>query len=277
MLMTNRILRLDVQDTSLIPAEAEVRVTVVPEYQDAGTEVRGRLIGPRCRFASTVEVAYHLRRLPMKSDSTSLTYRVVIPEANLWEPVSPHLYSGPIELWQDGVRCETMQVCHGLRDVAIGASGLRLNGRPLRLRGREVQSLSEEEALALRQEGYNLLLTPVGEDSRHIWELADQVGFFVLGKVGEGCDAALTAGLARHSSCVGWLLAGDTTPARLATAPLLGSVVGAARSADVNFLAVPSGETPPEESDQPMLLMGGQADETRDGGSLVLGAVEQWG
>ncbi len=108
--MSNRILRIDLEDRSLVPAEAEVRVSVVPEHIDAGTEVRGRLMGPQCRFASTVEVAYHLRRLPAQSGTNALHFRVIIPEANQWNPVSPHLYAGPIELWQDGVRA-TLSMC----------------------------------------------------------------------------------------------------------------------------------------------------------------------
>jgi hypothetical protein len=213
--MSNRILHIDLEERSLVPAEAEVRVKVVPERIDAGTEVRGRLMGPRCRFASTVEVAYHLRPLPVTAETNTLVFRVIIPEASLWEPVSPHLYIGPIELWQDGVRCDVVTVRHGLRHVSLGPQGLRLNGRPLRLRGREVAALGEDEALALRQEGYNLLVAPVSEASRPIWDLADQLGFFVLGKVDEQSSATLTAELARHPSCLGWLRTGEEIPAEL--------------------------------------------------------------
>src|SRR4051812_29148320 len=123
--MNNRLLRVEVRSHSLIPAEAEVRITAAPERLTAATELRGRLMGPRCPFAATVEVAYHLR--PMASDVPgTLAARVVIPEASLWEPESPFLYAGPVELWQDGVRCDRAEVLHGLRSVQLGARGLRV-------------------------------------------------------------------------------------------------------------------------------------------------------
>jgi hypothetical protein len=269
--MSNRILHVDLEDRSLVPAEAEVRITVVPEHIDARTEVRGRLMGPRCRFASTIEVAYHLRPV---AASTALAFKVIIPEASLWEPESPHLYSGPIELWQDGVRCDVIQVRHGLRHIAVGPKGLRLNGRFLRLSGREVPSQNEGEALALRQAGHNLLLAPVTEETQHVWDVADQMGFFVLGKIDERSNSALAATLARHPSCLGWLLMKGEFTAKLASAPLLGVMAGTAAPAEANFATVPAGEAPPAEGELPLLLLGGRAEQMGEGGPLVLGVVE---
>src|SRR5437016_5802579 len=115
--MPNFILHVELSDYSLIPAEADVRITVVPRIQITATEVRGRLMGPRCRFASTVEVAYHFRPLLIPTSQPALTVRAIIPEANFWEPQTPHLYSGPLELWQDGHLCDAIQVRHGLRHL----------------------------------------------------------------------------------------------------------------------------------------------------------------
>jgi hypothetical protein len=201
--MSNRILSVTLRDHSLIPAEAVVHVTVVPQRLDAGTEVRGRLMGPRCRFASTVEVAYHLRPLPVPTGQPALTLRAIIPEASFWEPNSPHLYAGPIELWQDGQRCEVVQVRRGLRHLTLGPHGLRLNGKPLQLSGREVAMLDDESALALRESGYNLVVAGVDESTKAIWEIADRIGLFVLGRI-QG-ETAVTHELAGHPSCLGWI------------------------------------------------------------------------
>src|SRR5262249_19741595 len=141
--MSSRILRVELRDRSVIPAEAEILVTVEPARLDGGTEVRGRLMGPRCHFASTIEVAYHLRPLLVPTGRPALTLRAIIPEASLWEPETPHVYTGYVELWQDGVREEVVQVRHGLRQVSLGPRGLRLNGRLLRLRGHEVEQLDD--------------------------------------------------------------------------------------------------------------------------------------
>src|SRR5690242_15175790 len=123
--MDNRIRQIEVRDRSLVPAEAEVWIIVTAERQTPTTELRGRLMGPRCPYASTVEVAYPLRSLPpgRASESPGLTRRVVIPEACLWEPVSPFLYQGPIELWQDGQSCDRLMLNHGLRSFHLDERG----------------------------------------------------------------------------------------------------------------------------------------------------------
>jgi hypothetical protein len=277
--MSNRILHVEVKDRSVVPAEAELRVTVVPERIDERTEVRGRLMGPRCRFASTVEVAYHMRRLPVTEAGSGFVFKVIIPEASSWEPESPHLYVGPIELWQDGVRADVVTLRYGLRRVSLGPRGLRVNGRPLTLRGRELTSLDEAEALSLREFGYNSLLVPVSEGSRHVWDVADQIGFFVLGKVGQGSDAALTGELARYSSCLGWLSVGDESTVGLVNAPLMGIASGTFRqdraSFAADFVAIPPGEALTDDRGLPVLLLGGGAEHEQEGGRVVLGVVER--
>ncbi|HWG46365.1 MAG TPA: hypothetical protein VN688_26620 [Gemmataceae bacterium] len=210
-LMDNRIRQLEVHDRSLIPAEAELWITVTAECHTPTTEIRGRLMGPRCPYASTVEVAYPLRPLPphrTSPQSIGATMRVVIPEASLWEPESPFLYQGPIELWQDGQRRDQIKLSHGLRSFLLGERGLRVNGRPLTLRGRTVSACSDEDALALRQAGCNLLVVPVEADTLAVWERADRLGFFVLGQLRENCEQTLRhlEILSRHTSCLGWLI-----------------------------------------------------------------------
>lgn len=222
--MSNNILHVELRDRSVIPAEAEILVTVVPRLVDGGTEVRGRLMGPRCRFATTIEVAYHLRPLLIPTGRPAVTLRVIIPEASSWEPESPHLYHGPIELWQDGVRCDAIQIRHGLRHVSTGPRGLRVNGRLLRLRGRRVSALAEEEALSLREQGYNLLVAPVRESTRSIWEVADRIGFFVVGRLEAHQGGEVIADLMGHPSTLGWLLGAEgVAPSELPPGALLGS------------------------------------------------------
>jgi hypothetical protein len=204
--MTNRIRHVEVRDRSLSPAQAEVHVLVTPERRTPTTEVRGRLMGPSCPYSNTVEVAYPLRPLP--GEGATLVCRVVIPEASLWEPESPFLYHGPVELWEDGVRHDRITVSHGLRQVQLGPRGLRINGRPLTLRGRETERLSDDEALALRQAGCNLLVADAVGATAPLWEAADRFGFLVLGRVADADEEALRrlAELERHPCCLGWLV-----------------------------------------------------------------------
>jgi Glycosyl hydrolases family 2 len=247
--VSNRIRSIHLRDASLVPAEAVVHVVVFPERIDAGTQVRGRLMGPRCRFASTVEVAYHLRQLSASADSVTL--RAVIPEASFWDPQSPHLYAGPVELWQDGQRVEAITVRHGLRHLTLGPRGLRVNGRLLALRGRRVTGLDDTAALALRESGYNLVVVPVKEETKAIWEVADRIGLFVLGRL-EG-EAGLRGVLSGHPSCLGWLKGDD------------GVLVG---ETEASFVARASGQG---NGDRPALLLDAPAGQ---GGDAVLGVVE---
>ncbi|MGH7174270.1 MAG: hypothetical protein ACRELF_04355 [Gemmataceae bacterium] len=207
--MDNRIRRITVRNVQLMPAQAEVWITVVPEHQTSTTEVRGRLMGPSCPYASTIEVAYPLRPLSPSqkpTEPTGLTRRVIIPEVSLWEPQCPFLYQGPIELWQDGQRHDRVIVRHGLRSVHRNERGLCVNGRPLTLQGRRIAVCSDEEATRLRQKGYNLFIAPVTASSLAVWERADRFGFLVLGQLGEDADETrLVEMLHPQASCLGWL------------------------------------------------------------------------
>ena len=191
--MTNRIVRVSLRDHALSPAEADVRLVVIPERSDSGTEVRGRFVGPRCLFAETIEVAYPLRLVGEE-------YRVVIPEASFWDTISPHLYLVHVELWQDGTKCDEVRLRHGLRGLRGTAKGLMVNGSLQTLRGRIIPSISEDEARRLRLDGVNLLIAPALVPA--VWEIADRVGFFVLGM---GTDEPLE----EHPSHLGWLAPGQ--------------------------------------------------------------------
>src|SRR5437868_42099 len=133
-LVANRIRRVEIRERLLDPTEPEVWVMVHPERMTPTTEVVGRLMGPRCRFADTVEVAYPLRPFARVPEGlTGLPRRAVIPEASLWEPESPFLYQGPVELWEEGRPSDCLQLSLGLRTITLGPRGLRLNGRAVTL------------------------------------------------------------------------------------------------------------------------------------------------
>jgi hypothetical protein len=205
--MSNRIVSAEVTTTRFDPAQCELRVVVVPEQPAADLELRGRLTGPRCLYSETVEIAYPLRPLP--SEAGLLRARTVIEEASLWEPQTPFLYEGVLELWQAGVLIDRTHLAHGVRQLVLGRHGLRLNGQPFVVRGVMRDNCAEVEAFRLRQTGVNLLLVSVRPDAAELWGLADRFGFFVLGRIDPEDDQALWLAadtLSRHTSCLGWLL-----------------------------------------------------------------------
>jgi hypothetical protein len=209
--MKNRIHLVNDAGRSLSPMEAEVRLTVFADHVTPTTEIRGRLVGPRCRFATTVEVAYPLRSPPHeRGEIPPLTVCAVIPEPCLWDTQSPFLYRALVELWEDGERCDQAQFDVGLASLTMGTSGLYWNGKRLALRGTTRLPASDAEALRLRQAGYNLLLAPVAQI--RTWFTAYEVGFLVLGRLALSEQALRQASVAGAMvSCLGWLLDKELT------------------------------------------------------------------
>jgi hypothetical protein len=283
--MSNRIRQIRVHNSSLSPTHAEVCLTVFAERQTPTTEVRGRLTGPSCLYASTVEIAYPLRVPPSDGQPATtelgITRRVIIPEPSLWDTESPFLYQGVVELWQDGQRCDKQTIRHGLRSLQRGKRGLLLNGRPLRLRGRSLSApletaLAEDAALRLREADVNLLLAPVEEKTLRLWPRADRFGFLVLGRVRDESERTLRhlETLSNQASCLGWLMETNRpVPTPLPPGGLLGwtgdFVSPATSLAGIDFLF---GSLELANLGKPMLVKGEVTSSSSEGCS-ILGTV----
>ena len=212
------------------PAEAEIRI--------AGAEsVTGRLRGPRCHYASTVEVAYYVKPAPDGG------FRAIVPEPSFWDPETPFLYEAVLQCGD-----ETVVRRHGLRTVQLSAAGLRVNRKPFRVDGVVRHELTD--AAGLRAAGVNTILCPVSAATAEVWEQAAELGFFVLGLLPSVPDAvALARTLKDQASCLGWLLddAELMEPLALQTRPRLEPLFGlraASATMDappwVHFLAGPA-------------------------------------
>ncbi len=202
--MLNRIRDVVVLNHRLDPVETELAIFVLLETVTPGTQLKGRLTGPRCALSSTIEIAYAVRECD-RSDPIEL--RVIIPEPCWWEPETPFLYVGSLELWQDGEFCERVALSHGIRWLQLTSKGLHLNGMPFTLRGKDVEpTLTESAARTLREKGFNALFTTVAEPRLDLWKVADRMGFLVIGMAPEmmtflDCRNELTA----HPSTFGWI------------------------------------------------------------------------
>jgi hypothetical protein len=243
-MLSARVRHSEVRNHVLNPAEAEVRITVTPTELLPDGEMRGRLVGPRCHYATTIEVAYPLRPL---SDSPlergELAARVIIPEPSLWDPESPFLYQGCAEVWADGKRWCEVDIIHGLRVLQFGKGVLRCNGRALRVRGVPRQHLSARDALQLRQEGYNLLLSPVSAETAGLWDIADGFGFLMLGRLNDMHAAVGQAeSLKAHASCLGWLVPIEA----LADGALLDTDLARLQSPHGALLGLEANQRPPD-------------------------------
>jgi len=210
--MANRIKHYRILVGPATPAEAWIGISVYPERLTSVTQVRGRLVGPRCPFATTVEVAYPTREQSREYETTGtpkIMLRVIIPEPNLWEPETPFLYQGPLELFQGKEHCDTVQIACSLRTLQLGPRGLRLTGRPLVLNGVSTSEYSEAKLRTLHQAGYNTLVVPPGPDITRWCELADRFGFFILGRIKNKADVKSRDLRSSSPSILGWLVDAD--------------------------------------------------------------------
>ena len=180
--MKNRILDAYVATHHADPAGAELRVVVRSERVTPATAIKGRLMGPRSPYANTVEIAYPLREL---ARTDHILLRVLMPEPNFWQPKSPLLYEGPLELWEGDERCEQITLRHGIRTVQLSERGLRVNGQPLRLQGVCADTFTEADARLWHDDQINFVLTPARDDTVELLTIADRFGLFVLGRIDE--------------------------------------------------------------------------------------------
>jgi hypothetical protein len=215
----------------LDPTEAEIRAT-------GDDLVAGRLMGPRCPYASTVEVAYYFKSLPGGG------LRTLVPEPSFWDPQSPFLYEAHLTT-AGGAK---VQKRHGLRLVQLARAGLRVNRRPFRAVGAVRNELTD--AASLRASGVDTLVCPVTPATAPLWAEADVLGFFMVGLVSRSAESfALARDLKRHASCLGWIVeaADALAPEELQTRPGVEPLLGIlADKADIDtpswvqFLAGPT-------------------------------------
>ncbi|MGE3805821.1 MAG: hypothetical protein AB7K24_14190 [Gemmataceae bacterium] len=187
-------------------SEPELWISVAASGQADGLELHGRLVGPRCVYATTVEVAYPLRPFPRLPEGLPLlSRRIVIPEASYWDPQSPFLYEGTVELWQGNERRDGVSVTVGLKITTLSQRGVRLNGHIVDVQGC-LASPTLEDAGRLRAEGLNTLIVPVRPDNGDLWEFADRIGLLLLGQIEAGpLPIPLLQARMQHACCLGWI------------------------------------------------------------------------
>lgn len=227
--MSNRINRVVPKATRLNPAEAELCFSITPEHLTLTTQIRGRLTGPRCPYASTVEVAYAIREQSRASETevaSQILVRVVIPEPNFWDPVSPFLYEGALELWEADECRDRWPVRQGLRALDLGPRGLRCNQKPLPLSGVRRDCLTEADARRLHDSGVNTVLAR--EAAPELEEMADRFGFLVIHRLNSRKDMRRPTLQPNSTSRLGWLMSAEmlNDPLMRAALPFPGVSVG---------------------------------------------------
>ena len=189
--------------TSLNPARVELQFRFPTLAEASQLPIRGLLRGPRCLYSNTVQIAY-----PLRVDPANGTDRptIIIPEPALWDPVSPFLYEGPVEMNQEGEWKVSFFPRIGFRWLEWREKRLRVNGHEIRLKAKRVVMVSgREELLDWHKSAINLLIIPAKAEFETLCLLADEIGFFVLAELSPDQQPLQWQ---HHPSLLGWVREG---------------------------------------------------------------------
>jgi beta-galactosidase len=119
--------------------------------------------------------------------------RLDLAHPKLWSPDAPNLYTLVQELRVDGVVVDERRTRFGMRTVTIDAvNGLRLNGKPLELRGGNIHhdnymlgaaglpDADRRKVALMKAAGYNAIRNAHNPASQATLEAADELGMLVI-------------------------------------------------------------------------------------------------
>lgn len=122
-----------------------------------------------------------------------LNGRLDVVRPALWSPDAPNLYTLVQELRVDGVVVDERRTRFGIRTVSIDAvNGLRLNGKPLELRGGNIHhdnymlgaagvpDADRRKVALMKAAGYNAIRNAHNPASQATLEAADELGMLVI-------------------------------------------------------------------------------------------------
>lgn len=168
-------------------ADLNVRVAVESGF---GVKVMARLIGPD---------GSALKAQELELQTTGVYSKVIrVAKPSLWTAETPSLYRLQIDLLRDKKVVQTIEERIGLREISIDGKVLKLNGRPIKLRGvnhhdidpltgRAVTEQQMRRDLELMKDAnINFLRTSHYPPHPRLIELCDEMGFYVMDEVSIG-------------------------------------------------------------------------------------------
>ncbi|HJQ32048.1 MAG TPA: glycoside hydrolase family 2 TIM barrel-domain containing protein [Pyrinomonadaceae bacterium] len=174
--------------TTLTPeGAADLHVTV--NVSGPGVEVPGRLLAPG---GETV------REFELRQANGHYETVVRVARPLLWTAETPALYRLRLSLSAKGRPLQTIEERIGLREISIVEGVLRINGRPVKLRGVDHHDLAPDAGRAItegemrrdlqlmKQANINFVRTSHYPPNRRFIELCDELGFYVMDEVAIG-------------------------------------------------------------------------------------------
>src|SRR3989475_8705903 len=117
-------------------------VFVAPQLGAETAEIRLTIGGARTRQLALAAEILDARGAVVVSvneaiaaDATEVVLAARIPNAKLWSPKSPHLYTARVRLLSGGAVIDTRSVRFGMREFKVAGGKFLLNGKPIFLRG----------------------------------------------------------------------------------------------------------------------------------------------
>lgn len=119
-------------------------VFIIPKVRDHAAEIR-------CEFANVISTNISVQceildsngnrvasdNQPLTSNALTSVLSLQIPEAKLWSPRSPYLYTAKVRLFSGlkGTVIDSRSVRFGMREFSVSGNTFMLNGQPFFLRG----------------------------------------------------------------------------------------------------------------------------------------------
>ena len=142
--------------------------------------------------AKSVTARFTLRGTNIFAETTKSNGELIVPNAKLWSPDSPHLYDLTVDLDRDGETYDRYTLPIGIRTVNIEGDALLLNGKPIYLKGFGrhedfpiagrglVPSVIIKDYALMKWIGANSFRTTHYPYSEQMMDLADRLGFLVI-------------------------------------------------------------------------------------------------
>ncbi len=132
------------------------------------------------------------RSLLLQSGETPSELNFTVAPARLWDDLEPSLYTLVLTLSPEGQAPDVTTCTFGIREIVISGTGMRVNGRSVKLRGgcihhdnallgaRAYPRAEERKIALLKEAGYNAIRTAHNPPSRALLDACDRLGMYVL-------------------------------------------------------------------------------------------------
>jgi beta-galactosidase len=187
-----------VKDVFIAPNMADNTATFNLEFEHTGNAVREAEI--TVRVLADGVVAEKKRGVKLTPGKYHDIITMEIPDATLWEPKNPHLYTAEVSVQLEGAVSDLVTTRFGMREFTIREDRFELNGKPLYLKATFFEGLypvsiayPDSREMAIREiqlaldAGFNMI-RPWRKPPPTMWlDLCDEMGVLTVGSLAIEC------------------------------------------------------------------------------------------